>query len=473
MKTAFNFLISGGGGRIIFCSILFVFVTDLNSQTTVTFTGNSLFRNYNFGVKNHCFEIKNRYSMIDPLGYANECSSTCPSSYGGTFDASPSQNGNDNDLSVTPYSDNDFDDYINGITVGDAALILKHVNDEEYITDPYKMVAADCNNNGEIDSEDAEQVEDLIGEDILFTRNSWEWFNQKEIIDNYGSFQSDPYSWTISERWSGNIFWLNVSTSTLTSGTTQPQFFYYTSTKVGDVHNQSNPNDWVCGTYCLKEDKDQINSIRFNKSNTSWSIMLPNTIFKLYFKCEKKISDISFFQMPIEIDYNYLRIKKVNACKGLNIKYKLKNAKNEFIAYYINKDRNCTRLLENCSELLSLDLEVIQPISSLSEVLSVNEKRKLEAGNSVIQNLSPYLEIGEIALSENPYSINSGLLYYSGIENQKVEIQIFSLSGQLLNTQKTSVSPGYNELPYLKDIPNYSILRIVDVHNAHLVRIVK
>lgn len=411
--------------------------------------------------------------MFDPPGYANECTSTCPSSYGGTFDASPNQNGNDNDLSVTPYSDNDFDDYINGITVGDAALILKHVNDEEYITDPYKMVAADCNNNGEIDSEDAEQVEDLIGEDILFTRNSWEWFNQKEIIDNFGSFQSDPYSWTLTDRWSGHIFWLNVSTSTLTSGTTQPQFFYYTSTKVGDVHNQSNPNDWVCGTYSFKKDIDQINYIRSDKSNTSGSRMLPNTTFKLYFKCDIKTSDISFFQMPIYIDYNYLKIKKVNSCTGLNIKYKLKNAKNEFIAYYINKDRNSTKLPENCSELLSLELEVIQPLSSLGEVLYVNEKRKLEAGNSAMKNLSPYLEIGDIALSKNPYSINSDLLYYSGIENQKVEIQIFSLSGQILNSQKTSVSPGYNELPFLKAIPDYSILRIVDTNDAHLVRIVK
>lgn len=164
---------------------------------------------------------------MSPPSVVTECTSTCPSSYGGEFVSSDQWNGNDNELSIRPFSDNDLDDYVNGVTTGDAAVIYMHVNGIQYITDPFKMVAADCNNNQQIDADDAEQILDLIGEDIPFTRNSWEWFNTQEIIDHYGSFQSDPYDWTLSSRLAGQIFWLDVSTSILSSGITQPQFFYY------------------------------------------------------------------------------------------------------------------------------------------------------------------------------------------------------------------------------------------------------
>jgi len=233
------------------------------AQSTVNFVGNSLFRNYNFGVKNHCFTILNRIHGTSGATPVTECTSTCPSSYSGEFSASDESDANDNDLSVHPYSENDLEDYVNGVSAADESTIFKHVNDVEYITDPYKMVAADCNNNNEIDAGDADQVMDLVLEDVVFTRNSWEWFNQKEIIDNYGSFQSDPYSWTLSERWSGYMFWLNVSTSTLSSNTTQPQFFYYLSTKVGEVNKTPNEtNDWICGSYSFKGETNHESNLK-------------------------------------------------------------------------------------------------------------------------------------------------------------------------------------------------------------------
>lgn len=473
MKTVFNFL-NSGGGRIIFCSILSLFMSDLKSQNTpVTFSENSLFRNYNFGVKNHCFTVQNRVDNYGPTTPVTDCTSSCPSSYGGEFDASDISNGNDNDLSVHPYSENDFDDYINGITAGDAAVIYLHVNDEEYITDPYKMVAADCNHNNEIDEGDAEQIEDLIGEDVLFTRNSWEWVNQKEIIDNYGSFQSDPYSWTITDRYSGYIFWLDVSTSTLTSGTTQPQFFYYTSTKVGDVHNQSNPNDWVCGTYSLVGDNDEVHQIRSKNADVFNTILKPKTSFKLYFRCEEQEGGLAYFQLPLKINYDFLKIININIADNMGIKYKEKASMNEFFAYAIN--RNASHQKENHfdGELITLEIEVIQEVKKLDEVISINHKRQLEAGNSDLVNLKPFIEIGDFTFPTDLYVLTSDRLYYSGLESRPVEIQTFNLSGQLLDSKKFLINPGYNDYSPLKIPSELSIIRILDTDTTYVIKMVK
>ncbi|MBK9106937.1 MAG: hypothetical protein IPM92_00785 [Saprospiraceae bacterium] len=470
MKTLFNFL-KMGGGRIIFCLTLALFVIEVHSQTPVSFTGNSLFRNYNFGVKNHCFEISNRYSTTDPPGEADECTSTCPSSYGGEFNASENLNGNDNDISVHPYSANDFDDYINGVTTADAALIYLHVNEEQYITDPYKLVAADCNENCGIDAGDAEQIEDLIGEDIPFTRNSWEWFNQKEIIDNYGSFQSDPYSWTISDRYSGYIFWLDVSTSTLSSGTTQPQFFYYLSTKVGDVHNQSNPNNWVCGTYSLKGDDDQENSLRIIKADRLTTSLAPGTKFKVYFKYEHATENVFYFQMPLIINYNYLNINKISTCPDMIVKHRPNELKNEFIAYCINKNLMDNQK-NNCrGYLVTLDIEVLQDVGSLDQVLSINGKKNLEAGNIDFLNLKPYIEIKDIERPSDPYYINDGRIYYSGALSHKVELQFFSLSGQLIRKLIVMLNPGYNDFQEIIGVKTYQIVRIIDHDRAYTIKV--
>lgn len=445
---------------------------DLNSQSTpVTFSGNSLFRNYNFGVKNHCFTVQNRVDNYGPTTPVTDCTSSCPSSYGGQFDASDVTNGSDNDLSVTPYSDNDLEDYQNGVSAADKVVVIRHINDIQYITDPYKMVAADCNHNGEIDEEDSDQIHDLILEDIIFTRNSWEWFNQKEVIDNYGSFQSDPYSWTLTDRWSGHIFWLNVSTSTLTSGTTQPQFFYYTSTKVGEIDSLDSPNDWACGSY-LKNEDVQFNSIKGNNGSAGLGKLKPGTKFTLYFKTELKPDSIAYFQLPLFVDYDYVTIKNVETCSDLDIQFRIKKDKNEFIAIYVVKDVHQQK--SNCSEnLMALEFELTRETSKLGNVISINPKKKLEAGTLDFQNLNPYIEIEEVRPPTTEYFIMSDMLYYTGEESKFIEIQNLNISGHIIGSQKVVLNPGINEIYLLKKATELSIIRIIDNNKTYFIKMVK
>lgn len=406
---------------------------------------------------------------MDEVSTADECTSTCPSSYGGQFDASSAMNGQDNDLTVKPYSVNDLEDYQNGVSTADAVVILRHVNDIEYITDPYKMVAADCNNNKEIDSGDADEVEDLILEDIEFTRNSWEWFNALEINNNYGSFQSDPYSWTISDRWSGEMFWLNVSTSTLTSSGTQPQFFYYRSTKVGEVDdNESNQNDWVCDDYSFRSEQKEVNSIKVNGHRGIVKSILPGTTFKMYLRLNAGEAEIAHFQMPLKINYNYLKINKVFHHNELDVKYKIKINSNEFIACFLEKDFSNFKKIEIGENIVVIEFEVIQNFNDFQDVLSINSRQKLEAGDLNLKSLQPILEIGDIIEPEIPYIVGSNSIYYNGDKETEIELQIIDLSGKICETQRRVIFPGRNDL-YLNQ--RLAIIRIIEKHNIYNIKV--
>ncbi|MBK9106941.1 MAG: hypothetical protein IPM92_00805 [Saprospiraceae bacterium] len=461
MKTLFNFL-KMGGGRIIFCLTLALFVIDLNSQTTrIYFTGKSLFRNYSFGVMNHCFRVENIFPNDDDM--KQPCTGSCPSSYGDSIKVSPTLNGSDNDLSITPYSANDLEDYQNGISVADAVIILRHVNDVEYITDPYKMVAADCNDNHEIDSDDAEQIEDLVGEDIEFTRNSWEWFSAQEINNNWGSFQSDPYSWTISDGWSGNIFWLNVSSSTLSSSTTQPQYSYFRTTKIGELdNNESNPNDWVCDSYSFKPDKEGVDRLISGKNDHQTNSLKIGTSVQLDYYFELSDLGITYFQLPVKVDFDYLKVKGVFTNEKLNIKYKINESKNEFFAWYLNYNFN--RVVKSIANenVIRIELEVVKNIDDINNYLYIDQRKKFEAGDYNLASLKPKLELSYNSSANTSFVVLKDGIYYYGMNPAEIELQILDLVGRILKIERVIVSSGFNPLKINISGFNNLFIRIID-----------
>ncbi|MBK7737865.1 MAG: hypothetical protein IPI45_08840 [Saprospiraceae bacterium] len=109
-----------GGGQFLFCLLCFNLNT-LNSQGEILITGKSQFRNYSFEVKNHCFEIHNFYGTSFPLtpASADYCSASCITTYYDYLAVSNNQNSSDNNIAVIPTSENDLDDYQNGITSND------------------------------------------------------------------------------------------------------------------------------------------------------------------------------------------------------------------------------------------------------------------------------------------------------------------------------------------------------------------
>lgn len=437
-----------GGGQIIFCSLL-INVNTLNSQDTVLITGKSQFRNYSFEVKNHCFEIHNMYGTSFPFTHssADYCSSSCITTYYDYLALSNNQNSNDNNISITPSSDNDLADYQNGVSSLDKVKIYYHANGSQYITDPFKMVAADVNMDGQIDSTDGDMVDDLILEDIPFTRNSWEWFNSEDIYDNWGSFTSDPYSWTLSYN-GGSIAFLNVSTSLLSNSTTQPRYFYFNTTKVGDIDTNSTKNDWVCGAYGFGPKKNKLESISNNYPNNTWEV---NENFDLNLSLNETDS-LCYFQLPLNVDFNSLKIEQVIINSKLPIEYKSKLNRNKFIALFASKSREQNQLCSKGESLLTLKFKVIKPINDLQKVLSIDNTMITEAGNGNFEDLELIgsIELPITAIINNMISIEKNNLKLNHSDPVYIEIRYIDIVGHIVFSKKQFLMPGDNFV----DMPN-------------------
>lgn len=444
IKIFINFI---WGGQILFCLLCFNLNT-LNSQGEILITGKSQFRNYSFEVKNHCFEIHNFYGTSFPLtpASADYCSASCITTYYDYLAVSNNQNSSDNNIAVIPTSENDLDDYQNGITSNDIQEIYRHDQGIAYITDPFKMVAADVNLDYVIDSADGEMIHDLILEDILFTRNSWEWFNSQDIYDNWGSFTSDPYSWALSEN-GGSIPFLNVSTSLLSSSTTQPRYFYYNTTKVGDLDTTSNSkNDWVCGTYSFKPKQDKI--YFFNKgSNFKFKSLQENTEIELNVTLTQT-DTLSYFEIPLLINYDFLELLDVELNDKFKIEYKVHHAKNKFVALFVSKRQSERKVCSGDESLLKIKMRATREIQDLSQLLSINPKRHLDAGNSRNENVNLIVSVvtEEKIKSDLLITFSNSQIFLNQSEALQTEIRILNLMGQVLFTYNTTLNPGTNNL---------------------------
>lgn len=153
------------------------------------------------------------------------------------------------------------------------------------------------------------------------------------------------------------------------------------------------------------------------------------------------------------------------------VKHRLNELKNEFIAYCINENLMDNQK-NNCrGDLVTLDIEVLQDVGNLDQVLSINGKKNLEAGNKDFLNLKPNIGIKDIERPRDPYYINDGRIYYSGAHSHKVELQFFSLSGQLIKKLIVMLNPGYNNFQEIIEVGTYQIVRIIDHDRAYSIKV--
>ena len=311
------------------------------------------------------------------------------------------------------------------------------------------MVSADVNNDQAIDSSDGERIMDLILEDIPFERNSWEWFNSQDIYDNWGSFTSNPFIWTLSYINSGSIFFTNVSTPQLTSSTTQPRYFYYSTTKVGEVDTSTNnSNNWVCGTYSFKP---KIDMYYFSKTEkfTNLNSMNTNETFDLVVNIG--IDDtLCYSEIPLFIDFKYLKINEVELNPEIPIRYNIQESKNEFVAASISKKIGDAKRVKKGEQILKIKLEAIREVVDIDQVLHIHPLKILEAGNCQFQDLPLELKISNYnELSSNILVKGHGnLIYLNQDTDMEAQINVYNLMGQLIASCKENLIPGYNDIHF-------------------------
>ncbi len=133
------------------------------------------------------------------------------------------------------------DDYTNGISTLDLILIQMHILGLDPIEDPYKLIAADANNNQSISSIDLVQLRQLILgiTDELPNQSSWVFLNKEKPFLN----ANDPWSYNTE-----------ADINTDADGADQD----FIGIKIGDINGSAVANSLVAGTRSYHEDDIEV-----------------------------------------------------------------------------------------------------------------------------------------------------------------------------------------------------------------------
>lgn len=128
------------------------------------------------------------------------------------------------DVSILPTKD---DDPLNGVTTFDLILISKHILGDVLMDSPWKLLAADANNNGSISTIDVISIRRIIlgMEDHFADNSSWRFFQESQgFVD-----PTNPWSTDLQEITSIN----NVE---------EEMEVNFKGVKIGDVNGSARPN---------------------------------------------------------------------------------------------------------------------------------------------------------------------------------------------------------------------------------------
>ncbi|MBK6701345.1 MAG: T9SS type A sorting domain-containing protein [Saprospiraceae bacterium] len=423
----------------------------LTQPTTLNITGESFFRDHNYGVENHNFAIDVIYLGVDPNWNPNGPFTTqaCPSEvYNGDITLYTNYN---NTLRVLPYSDNDQSDYLNGVSTADLLILSNHLNNTAPITDGYRKIAADPDNSWTITSNDYYMIRDLIlGSIDQFDRDSWEWFNEAELNSlSSGAFDSDPFGYELSYNWPGGIIFPNLSYSYIASH--QYLYFDYSNTKVGELKNNGgsvNYNSWVCGTYFKPKDGIVTRTMEYQNA------LLKGMTFDFDVIVQSSINDCVAYEIPIHIDHCKFNIKDVKLNIDTKAMYHYNPDRNKLVV--LMSDLNSTRHFFDAGQnLVHITLEAKTDIANLNHNMFVENNRNIEFVDSNAETIPSDIEyrISNIKSSTLKAIItqnnNNPRLEIWNIEDSPLSVKMINIEGKVLFEQNLNHCKEYDiiELP--------------------------
>ncbi len=414
---------------------------------TFSIEGECLFRGYGFGVVNHSFDIliyQNHSQFYDPCQEepmpANMEMGPCLTEiYEGNIEAHEIL---PNNIQVTPYTDNDYTDYDNGVTSSDRLAIYKHYSNIEEITDPYKIVAADPTGDHNIDVDDYDAITNLILYHTLFTRPSWEWYNEYDVEHSGGDFEAHPFNYGIAEQWPGGIIFNNVSYSVISNPLYNYRYFNYQCTKIGDV-TASSTNSWVCGSYSFK--KPTTTGIRTtNNINT----FIPSGSTVTLHCVLHADGTIVGLEIPIFIDRSAFNILEITQEGSIPLSYHYHESLNLLSTLWVNRSVEEANIYTE-EKILKLKLLTLKDISDINKYIYLDQRRQVEAvpmfGELIETNTTIDLESIEIGIFNCKYIKEHHSLLISSPEECNAEYKIYDATGRIIYLDNLRLFAGSHE----------------------------
>ena len=327
------------------------------------------------------------------------------------------------------------DNYLNGLTTLDLVIIQKHILGIKDLNTPYKLLAADANNDQRVTASDILALRKLIlgTTDNLVASDPW------IFVDNDYEFINPKNPWLTQEQDMHTIYLNNVNEDVTNN--------HFIAIKTGDVNNSAVVNG---------------NSSSLVGLRGMMSMDIENKTFKsgemLYVPVKSStLVDLSGMQFSLELGNN-LSFERIES-NDLNINennYSVHNNKvffswNAFKEKVINEDEILFTLVLKANKNGQL-------INQLNLVPDLNP----EAYNENLDVLGLELNYrnvdgGEFVLNQNtpnPFS-NETEISFNLPKSGQVTITVFDVTGKVILKKSGEFDKGYNSVKMSKDDLNY------------------
>ncbi len=325
--------------------------------------------------------------------------------------------------------------HLNGVTTNDLIKTIRHILELQLLDSPYKIIAADANNNGEVTIGDVVAIRKLI----LFidtefeSSDSWRFVDADYVFDDPTQPLLENFPESKDVNSAGDLL-ENLS---------------FVAIKVGDLNGSANPDLFGPAESEVKTDETLTFEIADQEFKSGEIVQIP-------VRCSE-INEMGGFQFTMQADPAALTFDAVYA-QGLpslsasNFNYLEKEGQ------LLTSWNGTVRSLLESEVLFTLQFEAIKD-GRLSDVLSINST-KVSAEAYPLSNIdevqSVALRFGEKgAALENEFVLlqnqpnpfrNSSLIGFNLPGDSEVTLTINDVTGRLIYKNTTNFDKGFQQI---------------------------
>ncbi|MBK8722153.1 MAG: T9SS type A sorting domain-containing protein [Saprospiraceae bacterium] len=325
-----------------------------------------------------------------------------------------------NSYTVTPVKDMNIS---NGVSTHDLVLMNKHILGLELLNTPYKIIAADVNNDGKVSTSDMIELRKVILNytDFFPNNSSWRFINQNTTF-------SDPTK-PLSQPLDGYV---NIPSL---SGSKQIDFI---GIKVGDLSGNASPSNFNSA-----EERSVLESKEIIAN-------APKSIDNQNFVQEFDLGEFQSKGVQFCLNYNQEQIEIINViphANGMN-QSNLNTTKSGEVFVSWNTDQKLTS-----KKLFSINYK-LKDINNKNSIFSLNDKALksefIDLNNEVFPlTLNYQNEDNQLFTMDqntpNPFSHTTSIKVWVP-ESSDAKMTIMDVNGRVMNTKEMFLEKGSSNL---------------------------